>query len=427
MSDTSRDGISQLLLQQQAAKPRTGEDLEVFGKHAAMMWLRGEAPNMSAAVVETVKKASLSPEQVLRVVEFANTNAFLTEFKKEGRAHRVIDFPGGPADPATVLRDLNDGGGGAGRVSTKVASLEDYASPPKQASKGDILWHREVEAPAPMAQANPLGEAMQLRSKLAGVAEHARGQLNFAERAYRESVLEMQEQVKSAALEGVPLSEVVRVFAEVCPNETFIKHAFEVVSPKLVQSRVFRTPSDMEDSFRKQASSDPVNPAHPLVTAYSVFCQSIDKCAELRQVIGEYQESVEQLDHFLKIAAQPGDIGKAFAALGPAATRAGQAFQNTKGVIPAASAALGEMAPHVGETARAVTSGLMGDGKASRAAKFIAEKGTQHAVPIAGGLAAWQASRTPEVQRAMYEANSRFNPLSRAYDERDYMLQTGQI
>ena len=103
---------AQWSFQQSHARPISGQELETFGKHAADRWSCGEYGTLSEAVVESVKTAGLSPEQVRRVVEFANTHAYLTEFNKEGQAHRVIDFAGGPANPSQVLQDLNDGGGG---------------------------------------------------------------------------------------------------------------------------------------------------------------------------------------------------------------------------------------------------------------------------------------------------------------------------
>lgn len=428
---TATDAISQLLLQQHAAKSRSGEDLEVFGKHAAMKWLRGEAPTLSSAVVETVKAASLSPEQVLRVVEFANTDAYLQEFKKEGRAHRVIDFPGGPADPATVLRDLNDGGGGAGRVKT--AGLEDYQSAPKQAS-GGIEWHREAPQQSYMPLADPLRPAMDMRVKLAGSAEHLRGQLNFVERAYRTALEDMVSEVKQAALEGTSLSEIVDAFSQVNAHPELIKQAFISMTPGLLKSGAFRTPTDMVTSFEKFAAHSPVNPEHPLVGAYSTFCETLVKAAELRAQLEEYQESIGQLDQFLKEAAgaggahDPAPFLNAVKALGPAAERAAQAYRNTQGVIPAISETMHHMSAPVGDAVRAGLGGAFGpNSKVTRGIGAAAEMGVHHAVPIGGALATWQIGRRPEVQRAVYEVNSRFNPASQAYNERQYMLENEML
>lgn len=120
--------------QQRQARPVSGGELEQMGKSAAERWSVGAYPSLHEAVVGTVKCARLSPEQVKRVVEFANTTAYLTEFRKEGMGHKYIDFgEGGPANPSTVLQDLNDGGGGTVFDTGKTASLNvsAYATAPK--------------------------------------------------------------------------------------------------------------------------------------------------------------------------------------------------------------------------------------------------------------------------------------------------------
>ncbi len=58
---------SALLLQQAKARPKTGEDLEVYGKTAASKYCHGQVGNLTDAVVEAVKTAGLSPEQVHRM------------------------------------------------------------------------------------------------------------------------------------------------------------------------------------------------------------------------------------------------------------------------------------------------------------------------------------------------------------------------
>ncbi len=119
------------LLQQAHAIPKTGEELEVLGKTAACKYSAGECPSLSEAVVETIKHAGLSPEQVKRVVEFTNQSAYRNEFNKLGSGHKYIEFEGGPADPGDVLKDLNDGGGG----TVFDRGVLDYASQPSMAAK----------------------------------------------------------------------------------------------------------------------------------------------------------------------------------------------------------------------------------------------------------------------------------------------------
>jgi hypothetical protein len=130
------------LLQQSHAVPKSGEELEVLGKSASKKYASGRAATLNEAVVDTVKHAGLSPEQVRRVVEFANVNAYLSEFGKEGAAHKYIEFHGGPASPAEVLHDLNDGGGG----SVFDRGSADYSYDPEAPKTASLLEKNRVAA-----------------------------------------------------------------------------------------------------------------------------------------------------------------------------------------------------------------------------------------------------------------------------------------
>ena len=175
---------AQTFLQQSSARAVSGEELETFGKHAADLYGAGTSPTLNEAVVETIKSAGLAPEQVRRVVEFANTHAFITEFKKEGTANKYVVFDGGPAEVNSVLQDLNDGGGGTvfdrgtldyshtPKVKTaSVGGMNKTASAQNEAD--DILAQAfAVDRQAsPLPFANPLGDVQDMRYKLAGVRD----------------------------------------------------------------------------------------------------------------------------------------------------------------------------------------------------------------------------------------------------------------
>lgn len=126
----SGDSPIQTVLQQRDARPVSGEHLEVLGKQAAANWCEGKVASLHDAIVDVVRGERLSPEQVKRVVEFTNGDAYLREFRKEG-SHRVVNFDKGPADPSQVLQDLNDGGGG----SVYDRGTLDYTRDPKEVHK----------------------------------------------------------------------------------------------------------------------------------------------------------------------------------------------------------------------------------------------------------------------------------------------------
>lgn len=124
------DAPIQTILQQRDARPVSGEHLEVLGKKAASDYCEGKVASLHEAIIENVRGERLSPEQVKRVVEFTNGDAYLQEFRKLA-SHRVVHFDCGPADPAQVLQDLNDGGGG----SVYDRGTLDYSRSPKDVHK----------------------------------------------------------------------------------------------------------------------------------------------------------------------------------------------------------------------------------------------------------------------------------------------------
>jgi hypothetical protein len=333
----------QNMLQQMNSHAHSGEYLEVLGKRAAARWSEGDFKTLTDAVTSTVKQAQLSPEQVRRVVEFANTSAYLDEFRKEGAPHHVVDFPGGPADPSAILQDLNDGGGG----SVYDRGTGDYDAPPPEAKVSSSKAEQELfelldkTAEADLPFENPHSEVMDLKDKLAGAAEHLRSEISGLEILYSDLSDRVYHQVKQAALSGVTLGEVMQAWESVAPSEDHVKVAFSLVTPRLLQDGVFYNVEHMTSSVDKTASAKVVNPAHPLVVEFGDFCDTLSKLAEAREVRAELMEQAGHLQEYLKTAASPSLAGRAYRGVTRLSSRAGEATG------PLVAKALGEGAGSV--------------------------------------------------------------------------------
>jgi hypothetical protein len=317
---------AQGLYQQSHAHPHSGEFLEVLGKHAAADWGNGRYKSLTESVTETVKQAQLSPEQVKRVVEFANTAAFLTEFKKEGTTSNVVDFPGGPADASDILKDLNDGGGGS--VFDK--GTLDYETPPAQtktASPREEYLLEQMFGGRPAAElpyASPTEEVVDLKDKLAGAAEHLQSQLSGLEVMYADLADRVYHQVKQATLGGVSLGQVMQAWETVAPSPDHIKVAFTLITPRLLREGVFYNVDQMTASVDKTAGARVVNPEHPLVVEFGEFCATLSKMAELREARTELRGHLQSLTEFLK-QASGGAVGAALGGVARAARGASEA------------------------------------------------------------------------------------------------------
>jgi len=353
------------VVQQHHAHAVSGEQLEMLGKRAAALWADGEYPNLTSSVTCVVKEASppLSPEQVRRVVEFANVEAYLTEFRKEG-AHKIVDFgPDGPANPADVLRDLNDGGG----TTVMDSGLGDYHRlPEKHASaEADALLESAFSIKAASVEypeENPYGEVIELRDKVASAYENTSAQINGLEVIYADLSEKLYDLVKQAALQGTSLGEIVQAWSAVNDNPVFVKAAFDQFVPRLFNDGVFSTLDEMGGSISKTAGARLVNVNHPLVDHYNDFCQTLEKLAGLREYQEDLRSTYEQATQFLA-AVMRKEAGRAWDALGKAERAVTRAAEHV--VSRPVAKAVG-----FGATKGAVGLGLLGTGVA---AKHMAE------------------------------------------------------
>lgn len=301
-----------------------------MGKHAAMCFHAGKYASLTQSVVDTVKCAGLSPEQVRRVVEFTNTHAFLKEFNKTAEPHKYVFFKEGLADPSEVIKDLNDGGGG----TVFDSGTSDYAEPPaaiKMSSARavgrnlDVLektagvqFNRGTEADRILEEGfklsearelpyeNPLADIEDAQQKLASARDAATSELSELEVLFGDIQDDLYRQVKQAAAAGVPLGHIVQAWVQVLnPEEEHIKLAFAHLGHRLVRDEVFRGYEELGSSLEKTASASLLtNSEHPIVKAFAGFCATVDKMAHIRAAQEEILGMEEKVEGFLRLADQ---------------------------------------------------------------------------------------------------------------------------
>lgn len=303
----------QTLLQQSSARAVSGEELETYGKHAASLYGRGSCGTLNEAVVETVKKAGLAPEQVRRVVEFANTHAFLEEFKKEGTA-KYVTFDGGPAEFNTVIQDLNDGGGGTvfdrgtldythtPSVNVKTASVRGLVKTASIENEMDAVLAEAFSVDrkaAPLPYANPMGEVHEMRDKLSTARDVHTAEISEAEVDLMAVSEELYHHVKQAALDGTSLGSVVQAWQQALePDPELVKAAFALISPRL-QSDVFGSWDALGKSIEKTAGVNLlVNEKHPIIAAFGAYSDLVTKIAHLRESRQDVIEALDKLNQF---------------------------------------------------------------------------------------------------------------------------------
>lgn len=297
---------------QTKTKEVSADVLESFGKYAAASWLKGEAKDLSEAVVDTVKKASLSPEQVKRVVEFANTAAFLDVFRKEGSANRVVNFQGGPADPSSVLATLNS----IDSLSQPLPSSGgyDYAAPPRTKTaaarsqeESDLIKQAFASNSQPeersLGSADPFTNLANLKDNFKLAYDTSTSKLSSLEVMYEGMRRELLDTVKEAALHGHSLSEVLSIWGDVAPTEEHIKVAMTSIMPDLVDGVAFKNDLEVGESITKVAFyRGAPDPTHPMVVRFNDYCEVLDSLVDTREEQRKLAMALPRIDEAIKLA-----------------------------------------------------------------------------------------------------------------------------
>lgn len=426
------DAPLQTVLQQRDARPVSGEHLEVLGKHAATQWVTGKQASIHAAVVDAVRGEQLSPQQVHRVVEFANQDAYLQEFRKEGSS-KVVHFDCGPAVPGEVLQDLNDGGGGSvydrgsmdyrmhpssvKHAAAERASMDKTASAPEAAAAEGLpklprlpalpkaassqyephLWDLFNNGKmAAVAFAEPLQPLVELRHKLAGARDLLISDLNSLELDYAEVSGQLYHQVKQASLDGVALSDVVAAWSAVTEDPLYTKLAFAALTPRLRREGVFNSLDAVGASLMKQASRHPVNVLHPLVTTYADFVSTLNKLADARATLEELEQGAEQADALLKQGS--GVLGAVKKGLGAASKGIDAASKPVAHVLVGAKGAK-ELAPMLAKGTKLTALGVAGLAANAGVQNVTDRPGSQRALRLAKSI----TPGTMEYQNRRYQ------------------------
>jgi hypothetical protein len=257
----------------------------------------------------------------------------------------------------------------------------------------------------PIPYENPMQDSIEMREKLASAYDGVSSTLSSLEVHYTDVLDHLAHEVKQAALGGASLGEIVTAWSVVSDEPTFVKAAFEQLTPRLLDGGVFPSRGAIGESLTKTASftSGTVNTDHPLIRHYGEFCETLSKLAQTRAVQQELYEGLNNISAFIqKLAAGPpkGLVGEAWKGLGIAAEHAGRG----------------------GERA-----GALLFGKGSRGAKATgtaAKWGVKAGVPLYVGGEAHQQSKRPGVRRAIHTVKT-LTPGTPEYTYRGYLKARG--
>lgn len=190
-------------------RPVDPHELELLGKQAALAF-ETAGIGLNDAVLQAIGHVKLNAEQVRRVVETANIEAFNRKFAALSGTTRAVHIDGGPADPVHVMTMLKE----AGRPREVIMDSIEYSMPPDLVKRSSESFSNFQDG----TRKGAFGEVYGLRSKLSSAhAELVQG-VEAAKERLSDRFVELAQLVKSASLEGALPEELYEAWSQIHPE-----------------------------------------------------------------------------------------------------------------------------------------------------------------------------------------------------------------
>lgn len=245
MSTTSRSSLSG-----RAVDP---SHLESLGKSAARLAETSDL-SLTNSVVETIGREKLNSEQVRRVVEHANIEAFNRKYASTSGVMRAVHIDGGPADPAAVLQSLEHG---ARPREVAIDSL-DYNTSPSFGKAASF----ELAPTADRTRAGVIGGIDALHIQLKSAHNDTLQRLEAAKGDMNDSLVDLGESVRVASLQGAAPRDFFDAWAPIDVEAAKVAYQrtapfMKVTNTKVAGRELNREHSAVQhfDSFAKAAQS----------------------------------------------------------------------------------------------------------------------------------------------------------------------------
>jgi len=212
-------------------------------------------------------------EQVRRVVEHANTEAFNAKFASTCGDFRVVDIDDGPADPAQVLQNLNN----AARTSEVLRGTSDYDMSP---GFTDVSPFPEVGVEG--THDGAIAKVAHLQSRLSGARQEVFDSIESHKLQASDALVDLASHVKSAAVNGASMDSLHRAWARIDAEVA------EKVAPKLAY---------LAESVQGVKVAGEVNPGHPVCTTFAKFA------GHMRSAVTSYQQLALLDQELTRVAA----------------------------------------------------------------------------------------------------------------------------
>lgn len=251
------------------------EMLSQLGKTAAHT---AETSGMSLtdAVVRSIGMTKLNEEQIRRVCEGANHEAYNRKFASMDASMRVVELDGGPADPSAVIDRLQ-----AAAQPRPVQAYSDYGLAPEPKTAA----FRPQSGPDAVTKTAALSGVRDLSDRLKVAHEELVGQVAAAQSHVHTAVQKLASFARTAVDHGAFYEDFERAWGSVSP-----KHATEVLSVLPLP----RAPAGVKTANRRIDVQDPV------CTQFELFVKHAKEYEVAVEAVRSVEAELVRIDSFLR-------------------------------------------------------------------------------------------------------------------------------
>lgn len=260
-------------LNQNNWQPLAAEHLVQLGKNAAQT-AETSGISLTDAVVRSIGMTKLNEQQVRRVVEAANHEAFHQKYAAMDSRMRVVDLEGGPADLAAVTERL-----ALLAAPHKVAQYRnDYSLGPQYPVSSTPYVASTTKTAA-------LEGAVELQERLNALHEELIGQMHAKQAGVESTLNRVTHHVRQALADGAYYEDIARAWGHYNP-----KYATELASSFSLP----KAPAGVKTASRE------IPKEHPLVTTFVDFMKVAKEYETICDSIREVEKQLVRVDDHLR-------------------------------------------------------------------------------------------------------------------------------
>lgn len=301
------DELSKYLLTSKTHASLSPESLELMGKKAATAYLTDEVPLNDSIAKLAGDHSDITPEQIKRVAEFANTAVYLAMHDQSKTAGADSSYPQFElADAGRILQDLSDGA----RPTVVTKTDIDYAraaQTPKLASASlDSALaglFKVASSEKDYSEESIADQVVSTKQTLLGLRDNLVDRYNQHHSLFKEATVEFYDHVKRHMLDGGSFAEVYAAGGATGIDDSTLRRLMEPVVGRLLVEKV-ASPKRIADSMAdlEKIAHREVNTDHELVQSFSAMVMSGEELRDIQAALGAVDSELGEVQSFIKNA-----------------------------------------------------------------------------------------------------------------------------